>query len=225
MTILYIFIAFLGGWFVGFLDSNLRTAKKIQAAETAAEQKIEEARLKVSLAERNFAEANPQQDDPGLLRLKRKDGRYLLELDGTPAPSELSHEMRKRLIELITIFRLWLDPAQSSPAPMPTPPQPVVAAQVTAPPPVVAPLKKAEPEKNIKALSIVQQIDMVLQERLANTPLDRRGIRLQESDLGGVEVYVGLQKFDAVDDVPDLEIKSAIRAAIADWEKKYTPGM
>ena len=48
---------------------------------------------------------------------------------------------------------------------------------------------------------------------------------LQESIQGGVEVYVGLNKFDAVDDVPDQEIKAAIRSAIAEWEKKYTPGI
>jgi hypothetical protein len=32
-----------------------------------------------------------------------------------------------------------------------------------------------------------------------------------------------LQKFDAIDDVPDETVKAAIRAAIAEWEKKYTP--
>ena len=66
---------------------------------------------------------------------------------------------------------------------------------------------------------------MVLQERLLNSPLAGRGIRLQESIQGGVEVYVGLQKFHAVDDVTDDEVRNTIRAAIAAWEKKYTPGM
>jgi hypothetical protein len=58
-----------------------------------------------------------------------------------------------------------------------------------------------------------------------NTPLEKSGIRLQESLQGGVEVYVGLQKFETIDDVPDQTIKGIIRAAIAEWEEKYTPGI
>jgi uncharacterized membrane-anchored protein len=85
--------------------------------------------------------------------------------------------------------------------------------------------KKPEPEKNIASLSIVQQIDTVLQARLENTPLAGRGIRLQESIQGGVEVYVGSRKFLSIDDVSDEDVKAAIRSAIAEWEKKYTPGM
>jgi hypothetical protein len=95
-------------------------------------------------------------------------------------------------------------------------------------PPVPKPLspaKKPEVEKSIASLSIVQQIDFILQEHMVNTPLAKRGIRLQESPQGGVEVYVGLQKFHTVDDVPDEIVKTTIRAAIAEWEKKYTPGI
>jgi hypothetical protein len=94
----------------------------------------------------------------------------------------------------------------------------------SAPQPLSA-LKKPEAEKNISAMSIVQQIDTVLQAHLINTPLAKQGIRLQESIQGGVEVYVGLNKFHAIDDVPDESIRNAIRAAIAEWEKKYTPGL
>jgi hypothetical protein len=230
MTILYIFIAVIVGWFIGFLDSNLRTSKKIQAAEANAEMMIEEAERRVAQLEKKYADAAPAQDDPGLLRLKKNNGRFMLELDGVPVSGELTQDMRKRLIELITVFRLWLDPAQSSPIPTPTPPMPdsvrdAVSTPVPAVPQPIAQVKKPEPEKNIKSLSIVQQIDTVLQEKLMTSPLAKRGIRLQESAQGGVEVYVGLQKFDAVGDVPDEEIKAAIRSAIAEWEKKYTPGM
>jgi hypothetical protein len=233
MTILYIFLAVIVGWFIGFLDSNLRTSKKIEAAEM----KMKEAEKKIAEAEQNFQ--STLQDDPGLLRLKINDGRFTLEVDGTLVPREISPDRKKRLIELVTILRQWLDSGQSATAvsqpaapvqvqPAPDPVQVVVPVPVASPlQPLLQPLfppKKPEPEKDIKSLSIVQQIDTVLQARLADTALAKRGVRLQESIQGGVEVYVGLNKFHAVDDVPDEEIKAAIRAAIAEWEKKYTPG-
>ena len=89
----------------------------------------------------------------------------------------------------------------------------------------VQPTAQKPEEKNIGTLSIVNQIDTVVPTRLMNTKFAKSGIRLQESVQGGVEVYVGLQKFSTVDDVPDEAIKSEIRAAIAEWEEKYTPGM
>jgi hypothetical protein len=226
MTLLYIFIAVIAGWFIGFLDSNLRTAKKIEAVEANAEKMIEQAEQKLALASQP---SQTQQDDPGLLRLKKNGGRYTLELDGALVSGELSQDKRKRLIELITVFRLWLEGETSSPAAaQPAAPDSVrdaIPQPIQSSPKPAAPDRKPEAEKNISSLSIVQQIDTVLQARLADSPLDKRGIRLQESIQGGVEVYVGLQKFLTVDDVPDEAIKNAIRAAIAEWEKKFTPGM
>jgi hypothetical protein len=249
------------GWAIGFFDSNTRTSKKIEAAEAAAEMKIAQAEQKLALVSQP---SQTQQDDPCLLRLKKNDGRFMLEMDGALIRGELSPDKRKRLIELITVFRPWLEggqtqqptPAQSAPRqvvpqpaafPQPAPqqvvPQPAelpsdstplepVSAQSAVISPVQPSLqslfvskKPVEAEKNILALSMVQQIDTVLQARLVGTPLAKQGIRLQDSIQGGVEVYVGGQKFLAVDDVPDETIKAAIRAAIAEWEKKYTPGL
>jgi hypothetical protein len=75
------------------------------------------------------------------------------------------------------------------------------------------------------AHSIVTQIDTILQARLAGTPLEERGIFLTQSSEGGVIVYVGLTRYYGVDEVPDPEIKAAIRGAIVEWENKYTPGL
>jgi hypothetical protein len=249
--VFYVFIgAMIGmvvGWVMGFFDSNSRTAKKIAAAEANAEKTIIEAEKKIAEAGKNSQ--STLQDDPGLLRLKKNGERFTLEVDGTLVPREISPDRKKRLIELVTVLRPWLEGGQSSPtasqstapvqtAPVPEPvreaiPRPMPVSLRNAPPPAPVPVtlqslvqtKKPEPEKNIASLSIVQQIDMVLQDRLFNSALAGRGIRLQESIQGGVEVYVGLNKFLAVDDVPDEEIKAAIRAAIAEWEKKYTPGL
>ena len=45
-----------------------------------------------------------------------------------------------------------------------------------------------------------------------------------ESVTGGVNVYIGVQRYEVIDDVPDDEIKAAIRAAIKEWEDTFTPG-
>ena len=236
--VFYLFIGLVVGmsigWIIGFFDSNGRSAKKIQIAESRAETALNEAKAKSAQAEQKIAAAsqsfqNPQ-DTPGLLRLKDNDGRFMLEIDGTLVTDPLSLDKKKRLIELITVFRPYLEGGQSlqassqPPAPIQTPPRHVSVQQGVSQP-VLSAAKKPEPEKNISTLSIVDQIDTVLQSRLITTPLAKSGIRLQESLEGGVEVYVGLQKYHAVNDVPDETIKAAIRAAIAEWEHKYTPGM
>jgi len=232
MTVLYIIIAFLIGWFIGFLDSNIRTAQKIKAAELKSETVIKDAEIKIAQVQQNF---QTQQDDAGLLRLKKEGARFKLEIDGALVGDVLFPDKKKRLIELVTVLRPWLEGGQSQAAapqpaapiqtaPVPDPVQAVVYVPLQSSTQPLPPLlKKTEPEKNIAALSIVSQIDTVLQARLANTVLDKRGIRMQDSPQGEVEVYVGLNKFNSVDEVPDETIRAAIRAAIAEWEDKYTP--
>jgi hypothetical protein len=241
--VFYVFIGFIFGmaigWAIGFFDSNNRTAKKIESAESKADLIIKESERKIAQAEQQLALPSQTipgaQDNPGLLRLKNEGGRFMLEMDGAPVTGALSSDKKKRLIELITIFRPWIEggqPSQAAPQPIapvhasrPPVPAPVQPAGSRPVQPVTPPAKKPEAEKSITSLSIVQQIDTVLQARLVGTPLEKQGIRLQESLQGGVEVYVGLQKFLSVDDVPDTFVKSEIRAAIAEWEEKYTPGL
>src|SRR5512138_625310 len=194
-------------------------------------------------------------DDPVLLRIKNEGGTFTLDLDGTRVDTPaLSPDQRKRLIEMLNIIRPWLEgrPAPvptttSSPAPSgllnrvqppaaqtPTPVEDLrqnLLDQPAAPPPPPQPasFKPATIAKEDRpaapASSIVGQIDNVLQARLAGTPLEERGIFLTESSDGGVNVYVGLTRYNGVDEVPDPEVKAAIRAAIAEWENKFTPGL
>jgi hypothetical protein len=196
-------------------------------------------------------------DDPGLLRIKNENGSFALDLDGVRVnPLSLSPDQRKRLIEMLSIVRPWLEgkPASASSTKTAPPPdsfQPTSTSQrlstfgsaspssnptpvQPAPPPSqpipqsVAPRPSTiakEDRPSPPAGSIVSQIDSILQARLAGTPLEERGIFLTQSPEGGVMVYVGLTRYNGVDDVPDSEIKAAIRAAISEWEDKYTPGL
>jgi len=233
MTIVYILVALLVGWAIGFLDSNLRTSKKIEAAEARAQLAVSEAEKKIAAAQTQLkSDAPTMVDEPGLLRLKNVSGMPSLEMDGMRLNvNAVSGEQKKRLIELLTAIRPWVEagqppqPVSKPAAPLNAQPQPAPVQSVASSfkPTPTQPVKSAE-EKNIRSLSIVAQIDTVLQMHVINTPLADRGIRLTESSLGGVEVYVGLNKYASIDDVPDADVKSIIRAAIAEWEQKYTPG-
>jgi hypothetical protein len=160
-----------------------------------------------------------------------------LELDGQRVnATHLAPEQRKRLIELMLILRPWVEgkPVQKqsvSPQPAPRPvtgplPQakPLAATTRQASPapaaPATVPVPVPEPAPN----SMVSQIDAILQARLVGTPLEERGIRLVESIQGGALVFVGNKSYEGVGEVPDPEVQAAIRAATAEWERRYTPG-
>lgn len=196
-------------------------------------------------------------DDPGLLRIKNESGSFALDLDGVRVnPLSLSPDQRKRLIEMLSIVRPWLEGKPASASLRETAPpldsfQPTSTSQrlstfgSASPPSNPTPVQPAPPPSqpipqsdaprlstiakedrpSAPAGSIVSQIDSILQARLAGTPLEERGIFLTQSPEGGVMVYVGLTRYNGLDDVPDPEIKAAIRAAISEWEDKYTPGL
>jgi len=214
----YIFLAFIVGWTIGFLDSNLRSSRKIRAAESKSERAVKEAQDKIALAEERLALAAVA-DDPGLLRLKEANGKLLLELDGARVEfAALSTDQKKRLVGLLTRMRPWLG---GGAAPLPSAPQAAPVAQALFPSPP-APVQLEE--RPLTPPSIVGQIDAILQQRLMNTPLAKT-VRLQESREGGAEVIIGAKKYASISEVPDGEVKDAIRAAVAAWEKKYTPGL
>ena len=240
------FIGIIVGWVIGFFDSNLRTSKKIKQAEESAKIAIKEAEDKIAQAQARLASAPAQTaaDDPGLLRIKNENGMLTLDLDGARVnPSALYPEQRKRLIEMLNLMRPWLEgrpaapapaiaPVPASPAPPPVmpPPAPATIPPASAPAPTSAPApsapasKKEEPAEAAPT-TMVGQINMLLQARIANTKFASQGVSMIESVSGGVNVYVGLNRYEGIDEIPDEEVKALIRAAIAEWEKKYTPGL
>ena len=165
-------------------------------------------------------------------------GQPTLKIDGRAVdPANVASDQRKRLIELMVALRPWIEPGAN---PLPSadqgkaagPGQPMMSGSVASSavfgsieygPGGPAVSVAAEPAAAPPSASLVQQIDAILQARMAGTTLAGRGIRLAESLRGGAIVFIGRSQFDGVDKVPDPEVQAAIRAAIAEWEERSTP--
>jgi hypothetical protein len=68
--------------------------------------------------------------------------------------------------------------------------------------------------------SLAAQVDDILQEKLAESKLAGRGIRIMDTPSADLVVLVGLSKYDGIDAVPDPEIQALIREAVAEWARR-----
>lgn len=189
-----------------------------------------------------------------IVRLVRDtgSGKIYTEVDGhiLPPAQTLPEEQHKKLTQLAREWVDWLGlRTPAAPAPVPTPPP---AARLTPPPVDTGPLTRVAPPAAEMALptvpavepipavlfppapnletarpapvSIVAQINDILQDMIADTPLRERMVRLSEEPREGVIVWVGTQRYIGIDAVPDSEVKAAIRAAVAKWERQPEKG-
>lgn len=109
-----------------------------------------------------------------------------------------------------------MDAPAASPTRQSPPPTRTIPFTPPGVPPAVIPPAAAATRAN---RSIVEQIEDILQEMLAGTPLAGRGIHLHQDPTRGVMVQVGLEYFEGIDSVPDPEIKGILKSAVAAWEK------
>lgn len=164
---------------------------------------------------------------------------------------ELDDTQRTRLARLMDFLRTG-SPAVTSPEVAATPP-PTQQVEVQKPPPkksVTRPVfdvsqavvestpppasfsllsalgRALQPDTSkvpVTQKSIAAQIDEILQEMLAGTHLAHKGVRLMELPDKGMVVLVGLEQYPGVDEVPDPQVRQAIRDAVAAWENQVAP--
>jgi len=75
------------------------------------------------------------------------------------------------------------------------------------------------PVKN-EPLSIIEQINEVITRLAANTQHAVKNIHLDDNGHQGVVVWVGMEHFEGVDEVPYPDVKQLIKAAVAKWEEE-----
>ncbi len=146
-------------------------------------------------------------------RMNQED-RFAVRFEGEwiSQPSQLSLIERDRLTKNIKEAAEWLG-AENSQAVRETSFSPSFSGSVV--PPLV-PEKVVEKHK--RQMSIVEQVDDVLQDLLTSSSFSDKNIRLTESPNKGVVVWVGNEYYEGINAVPDEEVKRIIRQAVKKWE-------
>ena len=72
--------------------------------------------------------------------------------------------------------------------------------------------------------TIAGQISLIIEKMLVNSPIKEKGIKLIENDHHGVDVWIGLEKFDGIDAIPYPDVQQLIREAVAQWEREMEAG-
>lgn len=214
------------GALAGNFTSGVEAKKKVEEARTRAEIAAEQARGEIERAAARVAHAEKMASSassnslPGrtILRLWLDSAeRPSLDLDGQSVDTtRVSALQQKRLANLLSVMRPWTEGVTAEPL------------QTSAPKSATPTAKASDTKKEEQAagpVSIVAQINEILRVRLASMPQETRDIWLEESREGGVIVWVDKKKFAGVGDVTDPSVQALLRASIAEWEKKYTPGL
>jgi hypothetical protein len=105
-------------------------------------------------------------------------------------------------------------PAVSAPGQVAQPAAPVFTPQVT---PRTATTARAKTPT--APLSIVEQVDQILQEKIAQLPPPAPVVLLKEDPREGVIVWINGVQHIGIDSVRDESIKSIIRASVKEWER------
>lgn len=106
---------------------------------------------------------------------------------------------------------------QLAPAPNHLPPIKKVSLN---PVDVVAKAFQADIVVPIVSKSLAEQVDEILQEKLFESPLREKKIRLLDLPGGGLVVMVGLEKYDGIDAVPDEQVRALLREAVDEWGRR-----
>ena len=209
-TIFLIFIvifALLIGFFLGLFILSLNTplAKRLSKKETPEEPDLpaaEKAAPKHSAPVEKIKKPSP--NSRLILQVWKEEGvPPVYDLAGTYLEKE---ELPREILNIITI---------QEEAPLEPNLQPPPATEEALP--IFE--DKDEADSGIKTLSVIDEVNDILQKKLTGSPLAGKGIHLMENHNKEIRFWVGLNSYDDVDEIPDPEVRQIIDAAVKVWEK------
>ncbi len=84
-------------------------------------------------------------------------------------------------------------------------------------PPEIEPEEEGEPE--VKMLSVIDEVNGILQKKLHGSPLAGKGIHLMENHNKEIRFWVGLNSYNDVGEIPDPEVRQIINDSVREWEE------
>jgi len=208
-TVLLIFVVLFAlaiGFFLGIflisLDTPL-TKSLIKKEDKTAEDGLPESSGTVSSEIQK-----PSPDSRLILQIWREEGKPpVYEQDGNFYEKE---QLPRDLLNVITI-------AEEIPSQQVSPPPPVLDDKPT---PVELPEVEDEiEEEEVKMLSVVDEVNDILQKKLVGSPLAGKGIHLMENHNNEIRFWVGLNSYNDVEEIPDQEVRKIIDESVKEWEK------
>lgn len=152
----------------------------------------------------------PSPDSQLLLKVWKAEGKSpVYEFKGVYVDKE---KLPLELLNIITVQEV--KPPQPEPQPIPRPEVPQAVKTANSPPE-----PEEEEEVEIKMLSVVDEVNEILQKKLHGSPLAGKGIHLMENYNKEIRFWVGLESFDDVAEIPDSEIRRMINEAVKEWEQ------
>ena len=209
-TIGLITAIFFIGYIIGLVEAAIKQRRKAKDVDTNTVQ----------------ANSQPKQaEQPSLLRINRRTSESLVvEIQGETfiKPEDIPLEKRKSLINLLIELRPWVENFETGSSPSPS----HVSTKLDLEDNKIHSAKSNQEEPEIlkpdgeKGTGMISEIDDILQERIAASPLSNKGIHLIEAPTGGVMVNIGMNTYEGIETVPDPEIKKLIQNAVREWEER-----
>jgi len=213
-TVLLIFIVIFAlgiGFFLGMFLLSLDTplTKKLTKKDSAG-------KPDQPGAEPSFSESAPEHSTPLeeiqkpsptsrlLLRIWKEEGKPpVYDLDGTYLNKE---ELPQEILNVITVH--------AEAPPVTATPTPPIKEKI---PPIVE--DEDDGDSEIKILSVVDEVNDILQRKLTGSAIAGKGIHLMENHNKEIRFWVGLDSYDDVEEIPDPEVRQIIDAAVKEWEQ------
>ena len=145
-----------------------------------------------------------------LMQVWKEEGKPpVYDINGTYVDKD---KLPQEVLNIITVQQ----EASSTPEPQ-TPIQPQSPVEDALVPLDLEAEEEGEPE--VKMLSVVDEVNDILQKKLHGSPLAGKGIHLMENHNKEIRFWVGLNSYNDVEEIPDPDVRIIIDESVREWEK------